>query len=225
MTPFIGRVSKRPKSMWASKMFLHFLVFLCPSLGLKEAHNRWTTRRALHDTIRMKSVIRGSNLETVGLKFGFEPLDVSGPPGTPLPFFGAEGAAWGLIKGGGTRRAQNDTSHMKSLTRGPNLENAGPKYGFLFPDASGPPGTSVRLCGTDVAAWVVIRPGTTQRAQNDTIHMKSLMRGPKPDNAGPQFGFGPPTVYGPPGVSLCFFKAEEAATAFIEGRERTERTK
>ena len=74
---------------------------------------------------------------------------------------------------------------MKSLTRGPNLENAGPKYGFGFPDVSGPPGASLRLPATDRAAWGAIKPGTTGRAQNGTIDMKRLMRGPKPENAGP----------------------------------------
>ena len=114
---------------------------------------------------------------------------------------------------------------MKSLTRGPNLENAGPKYGFGFLDVFGPPASSLRLSGADGAAWVAMRPGTTGRAQNDTIDMKSLMRGPKPKYAGPQFGFRLPTVSGPLGASLCFSKAEGAAWAFIEGRDRTERTK
>ena len=114
---------------------------------------------------------------------------------------------------------------MKSLTRGPNLENAGPKYGFGFPDVSGPPGASLRLFGTDGAALEAIRPGTTGRAQNGTIHMKSLVRGPKPQNAGPNFGFGPPIVSGPPGAPLCFSEAEGAPSEFKQGRDRTERTK
>ena len=114
---------------------------------------------------------------------------------------------------------------MKNLTRGPILENAGPKYGFGFPGVSGPPGASLRFSGTDGAALGAIKPGTTGSAQNETIHMKSLLRGPKQENAGPQFGFGPPDVSGPSGASLCFSKSKGAAWAFIERKGQTERTK
>ena len=53
----------------------------------------------------------------------FVPAENVGPPGVSLPFSGAEGAAWGSIKGVTTRSAQNDMVHIKSLRGGPNPEN------------------------------------------------------------------------------------------------------